>query len=81
MTLGLDPPVRIGDVTVAAIVEQHVHALPAPVLGLHGGKRTVALLVRRGGTVLAYDAAAGAELSTTEVDRLYPGQRLAFEQA
>ncbi|RIA47577.1 hypothetical protein [Dichotomicrobium thermohalophilum] len=80
MTVALDTVLRVGDMAVTAVVEQKVqafHAGDAP--SFHGTKRPLAILIRRSGVTLAFDA-TGRALELDAFDRRYPGQRQDFEQ-
>ena len=80
MTVTLDTIVRAGDASVAAVVEQRLRGHRASgALSFHATKRPVAILIRRGGVTLAFDA-AGHPLTPEAFDALYPGLRERFEQ-
>lgn len=80
MTVTLDAVLRAGDATVAAVVEQRLRGFRAGgALSFHGTKRPVAILIRRGGVTLVFDA-AGHPLTPEAFDALYPGLREQFER-
>ena len=80
MKTGLEQPLWIGNVAVAAIVETRIacHEWPGS-LAVQSRKRPLAVLVHRAGVTRAYDV-EGREISPEAFDGLFPDQRSSFEQ-
>ncbi len=73
MSWSIDPPVRIGDLTLAAIVECRTSARSlCGALIATGEKRPVLILVQRGGEASGFDL-NGKAMSAEEISRDYPG--------
>lgn len=80
MTVALDMVRRVGEVAIAAVVEQKVQAFcSVGALSFRGTKRPLAILIRRAGMTWAFDA-AGQPISLHTFDCFYPGQRARFER-
>lgn len=88
----LDPLVRIGPLTIAAISERMIQGVARPGarrgvlrrarpagLWLQGSKRPVAALLRRDGATTALDI-SGAALTLAAFDQRFPGLRAEFER-
>lgn len=78
MALGLEGPVRIGTVQVAAVVEQRVEASARTELGAIGVRRPVAVLIRTGDRIAAFSC-DGSTIAPADFDERFAGIWARFE--
>lgn len=80
MSITLDKILFTKGVAVAALVNCSVHRVDCSrSLAVYCAKRPVAVLIRREGVTAAFDL-DGRRIELDALERLYPGQRAAFER-
>ena len=80
MTVALDPIVRTGAATVAALAARSVNSGTFRGIALQGAKRPVAVLIRQGSHTVAFTV-DGMPISMHDLDHRFPGHRAKFERA
>lgn len=80
MTVELDKAIRVGAVTVAALVNRSVASHSARGVWIHGVKRPVAVLTRQNNVTMAFEI-DGLRISLDEFERRFPGKRADFERS
>ena len=77
--IDLDDAIRVGAVTVAALVNRSVRSGPSLPILFYGAKCPVAVLVHREGVTVAFEI-DGAQIALDDLEQCFPGQRAAFER-
>ncbi|NND48775.1 MAG: hypothetical protein HKN60_00820 [Rhizobiales bacterium] len=78
MTVELDQIVRVGQVSIAALVESSIHRGYVHSLSFYGAKHPVAVLIHREDQTTAFEI-GGPPIALDELDRRYPGQCARFK--
>jgi len=79
MMVELDEVIRVGAITVAALVKRAVHGNAFCVLSICGEKYPVAVLIRRADITMAFEI-DGPRITLDELEQRFPGQRAEFER-
>ena len=75
----LDEVIRVGAVTVAALVKRSIHRGILHTASICGAKRPVAVLIRRDDVTLALEI-DGPQITLDDLEQRFPGQRAEFER-
>lgn len=75
----LDEIIRLGEISVAALVKRSLYCDFSNTVSIHGAKRPIAVLVRCNDVTMAFEI-NGSRIAQNDLERRFPGQCAEFEK-